>query len=258
MTITFKDESDVIVYALEKLISHARRTQQLFVAQCIWWLASIIGLEQGFINYIDNLRERELQAPIDNRLEAVHPDRIQQIRQERAVSSTPRDLTEDSRLDRILVSAERIGQESSRDRAVVQQGRVNSLPTTKTQLSKARKSKRLQEGKKKQEAERNQRLQKIRATVIRNLSEGTEGIQLSEIRRRRSSGECLRCAWPADRKGAHLVANCRRPIKLDKETANLPKAKGYQKLVELSRQQNLEDDLDQESSSDSSNSDDSL
>jgi len=58
MSITFENENDVIVYALEKVISHARRTQQVFVAQCIWWLALVIGLEQGLINPIDNLRAR--------------------------------------------------------------------------------------------------------------------------------------------------------------------------------------------------------
>jgi hypothetical protein len=87
-------------------------------------------------NHIDNLRERERLASI------VHPDRTQQILSEKAVSSTPRDLTEDLQLDRILGKAEK----------------------------KANKIKRLQEGKRKQEAERNQRLQKIRATVISNLS----------------------------------------------------------------------------------------
>jgi len=170
MTITFQDESDIIVYALEKIISHARRTQQIFVAQCIWWLASIIGLEQGLIIHIDNLREQEWLASFDNKLELIHPDRIQRIQPERAVSSTPRDLTEESRLDRILASAEKAIQESSRDRAIVQQGRVNPLPTSKTQLKKARKLKRLQEENRKQEAARNQRLRKIRSTVIQELS----------------------------------------------------------------------------------------
>jgi hypothetical protein len=56
MTITFENDNDVIVYALEKIISYARRTQQIFVAQCVWWHASIIGLEQGINNYIDNLQ----------------------------------------------------------------------------------------------------------------------------------------------------------------------------------------------------------
>jgi hypothetical protein len=58
MTITFKNDNDIIVYALEKIISYAGKTEQIFVAQCIWWLASIIGLEQGLTIYIDHLRAR--------------------------------------------------------------------------------------------------------------------------------------------------------------------------------------------------------
>jgi len=54
MTITFKNDNNVIVYAFEKVISYAKRTQQIFVAQCVWWLASIIGLEPELIVYIDN------------------------------------------------------------------------------------------------------------------------------------------------------------------------------------------------------------
>jgi len=157
LTITFENESDVIVYAFEKVIVYARRTQHIVVAQCVWWLASVIGLESGLIIYIDNLRRRERLVSVDNQTELVHPDRIQQIQSERAVSSTPRDLTEDLRLNR--------------DRAVVKQGRVNPLPTTKTQLKKARKVKHLQEKNKKQEAERNQRLKEIRSAIIRNFKE---------------------------------------------------------------------------------------
>jgi hypothetical protein len=58
MTITFENDNDVIIYTLEKVISYARKTQQVFVAQCVWWLASIIGLEQGLIKFIDNLQLR--------------------------------------------------------------------------------------------------------------------------------------------------------------------------------------------------------
>jgi hypothetical protein len=186
MTITFEHETDVIIYALEKVISHARRNQQVFVAQCVWWLASIIGLEQGLITFIDKIQSRvevtvnseELEVP-SGRQEAgvpeqsasqVHPDRIPNITQERSVSATPRDLTEDQRLDRILDFAEKVIQESFRDRSNLQYNRVNPLPQTRTQLKKARKVKRLQETIRKQEVERNQRLQEIRAEVIRNLS----------------------------------------------------------------------------------------
>jgi hypothetical protein len=57
-----------------------------------------------------------------------------------------------------------------------------------------------------------------------------EGIPGEELDRRRKERECLRCAWPADRKGKHNTKDCYRPIKLDKGTADFPKAKAYQKM----------------------------
>jgi hypothetical protein len=170
MVVTFENDIDVIVYALEKVISYARRTQQIFVAQCVWWLASIIGLEQGLIAHIDNIEQSGNSDSEQNHLGSIHPDRIQQVEYVRTVSPVPRDLTEDQRLDRILDSAERVIQESFRDRSQIQFNRVNPLPSTKNQLKKARKVKRLQDAKRKEEVERSQRLQKIRATVIENLS----------------------------------------------------------------------------------------
>jgi hypothetical protein len=59
MTITFENDNDVIVYALEKVIFYAKRTQQILVAQCVWWLASVIGLEQSLVNYISNKQARK-------------------------------------------------------------------------------------------------------------------------------------------------------------------------------------------------------
>jgi len=173
MAITFENDNDVIVYALEKIISYARRTQQIFVAQCIWWLASLIGLEKGLENHIDNLQSRsDIQE--DSRREEIVLPTIREVQEaipnRRAVSTVPRDFTEDQRLHRILESAERVIQESFRGRFIVQQGRVNPLPTTKKQLKKARRTKRLEEKDREREVERSQRLREIRATVIRNLS----------------------------------------------------------------------------------------
>jgi len=82
----------------------------------------------------------------------------------------------------------------------------------------------------------------------------TEGIDPSEIQRRKAAGECLRCAWPSDRKGNHRAKDCMRPIKLDKGTASFPKAKEYQKMKVAGLR--LESDSE-ESSSDDSGSDDS-
>jgi hypothetical protein len=57
-----------------------------------------------------------------------------------------------------------------------------------------------------------------------------EGISEKELSRRRKDKECLKCAWPSDRKGKHFSRDCRRPIKLDEGTASFPKAKEYQKM----------------------------
>jgi hypothetical protein len=74
MTITFESDSDIIVYALEKIISFARENQYLFVANCAWWLAGVIGLDSGLIIFIDCLETRK------------------QAYQPREVSTTPRDI----------------------------------------------------------------------------------------------------------------------------------------------------------------------
>jgi len=58
----------------------------------------------------------------------------------------------------------------------------------------------------------------------------TEGIPQCQLGRRKKAWECMRCAWPADRKGKHKPMDCYRPVKTDAWTANCPKAKKYQKL----------------------------
>jgi hypothetical protein len=100
----------------------------------------------------------------------IHPDRVQQILSEEIVSPTPRDLTEDRRLNQALSSAEQVVKESKRDWENRQRNKVNLLPRSKNQLKKARKVKRLQEARTKEEAERNERLQEIQASVIQYLS----------------------------------------------------------------------------------------
>jgi len=156
MTITFETDSDVIVYALEKVISFARENQYLFVANCAWWIAGVIGLDRGLITHIDNLTARKYTVPSEEQSGKVYLDRTHHVISERAISSTPRDLTEDQR----RVPVQRIKH----------QNRINPLPQTKNQLKKARKLKRLQEENRKQEAGRNKRLREIRATVVKNLS----------------------------------------------------------------------------------------
>jgi hypothetical protein len=102
MTVTFENDNDVIVYALKKVISYARRTQQVFVAQCVWWLASFIGLEQGLINHIDNIQSRvEVATAAEEPPEDIPSAEVDQAteinRDPRGVLITPRDIQEDPR-----------------------------------------------------------------------------------------------------------------------------------------------------------------
>jgi len=70
-TITIKGEpltendNAIIVHALECVIAHAKRTQQIFVAQCVWWLALIIGLEQDLVSHIDRLQGQRNTKPAE-------------------------------------------------------------------------------------------------------------------------------------------------------------------------------------------------
>ena len=118
MTITFENDSDVIVYALEKIISYASNTQYLFVANCVWWIAGIIASDDGLRIHIDNLTSQE--------------------RIIRGVSSTPRDIARNTSLDlykqALSSSANYVSDPLRRTR----KGRVNPLPQSKKQLKKAR------------------------------------------------------------------------------------------------------------------------
>jgi hypothetical protein len=106
MTITFEYDSDVIVLALEKILSFARENQYLFLANCVWWLAGITGFDSGLTIFIDNLeiRKRALQP--------------------REVSTTPRDISRD-----VSPSVEYIPDPLRK----TLKGRTNPLPQRKTQ-----------------------------------------------------------------------------------------------------------------------------
>jgi hypothetical protein len=88
MTITFESDKDVIVYALEKIICYARENQYIFLAQSIWWISLILGLQEGLIIHIDYLklrhrikgRESNLTAIGDSEFRYIHPSRLIRLR----------------------------------------------------------------------------------------------------------------------------------------------------------------------------------
>jgi hypothetical protein len=204
------------------------------VAQCVWWLASIVGLEQGLVNYINNLQSRINVTVILEQVPSVGE----------TVSPVPKDNQEDRSQDKILKECEEYLRDSKRLRDIAAlkatgktlTGFINPTAISKKRLGKKDQTK--------------HRLQEKR-------NEETKGIQPSEIKRRHTSGECQRCAWPADRIGAHRVADCRRPINLDTGTADFPKAKEYLKAKQAPQRVSVEEE-NSETSSFEESSDDSL
>jgi hypothetical protein len=65
----------------------------------------------------------------------------------------------------------------------------------------------------------------LKKKALRTFGTQTEGIDGSELRRRKAAGECQRCALPQDRKGSHKTIDCFRWKRLEKGTAPFPKKK---------------------------------
>jgi len=145
------------------------------VAQCVWWLASIVGLEQDLVSHIDRLQGQRNTTPAEQ---------------------LPRDYLQESRRLGKIAALKVSGKTTT--------GRINPTKESKKNL---RRSKR----------------------VAKSAAVEIEGVEISEIKRRKAADECLRCAWPSDRKGNHWIRNCHRPIKLDKGTAPYAKKNQYQK-----------------------------
>jgi len=77
MTISFENDNDIIKYGLMKIISYSRSNQWIFLAQSVWWISSLIGLQIGSVIHIDNLQSRDITV---TRGEIrVHPGRVPQM-----------------------------------------------------------------------------------------------------------------------------------------------------------------------------------
>jgi len=236
MPVTFKNDNDIIVYALECVIAHARQTQQIFVAQCMWWQASIFGLERELVFHLDKLQGEKDTTKLQG-----EGDTIPQEQLPPEVSATPRDLIEDQRIDQVLDCTEQYLRESKRLRksAAVEvsgqtaTGRINPSKRTRKSLRKER------------------RISKVVATnKEKDCNSKIEGIDDSEVKRRKAAGVCLRCAWPSDRKGIHRVKDCVRQVTLDKGTDIIPQGRNYQRPAKSSEGSDPADSFDSKDSTD--------
>jgi len=148
MTITFEDDSAVIIYTFEKVLSYAREIHHYFLGNCIWWIASILALDEKLRYHIDNLAINSKETF-------------------REVSTIPRDIARD-----ISIDTDRRIPEKSVDKYVsdplrrTRKGRANPLPKSKRQLKKARQkeARRIE-----QQANTTIKLINIRQKIIDNL-----------------------------------------------------------------------------------------
>jgi hypothetical protein len=219
MSITFESDKDVIVYALEKIISYARENQYIFLAQSIWWISSILGLQEGLIIHIDNLKirskitEKDLssKATAESESTNIHLSRVNRIQhsdpdysdsEHESISTTETDIHNE-----VINNCEAFLQQSQQERkAVGRFARQESRVIKRKAVRKANKRE-----------------------PIKTFGTQTEGIDGSELHRRKAAGECQRCAWPRDRKGSHKTLDCFRWKRIEKGTAPFPKKKAINK-----------------------------
>ena len=205
MAITFKNDNDIIVYALEKVISYARDNQYTFLAQRVWWIASIIGLQEGLVIHIDNLRARTLvgsPAKLKGRHSpdsSVHASWVAQIQNSTtkysafdtgSISTTETDIHNE-----VANNCEIFVEQSKQERKAIGHRTRQASRIIKWMSKKA----------------------------IKTFSTQMEGIDGSELRRRKAVGECQGCAFPNDREGSHKTMDYFRRKRLEKGTAPPPK-----------------------------------
>jgi len=106
MPISFEEHNEIIIYVLEMIIAYARDNQYIFLARSVWCISSIIGLQQGLIIHIDNLKEQlEASSRVTEGLPKAigvilkitnTSERILINQSDRKISTTPRDIHEES------------------------------------------------------------------------------------------------------------------------------------------------------------------
>jgi hypothetical protein len=217
MPITFESDKDVIVYALEKIISYARDNSYIFLVQSIWWISSVIGLQEGLIIHIDNLKARAIIQTSDQQEELpepsfVHPDRVANLQgSEDSYCTSDGDSISTSETDihnEVIENCEAFLAQSQKERKAV--GRSTRKASRKVKTKAERKARR------------------IAKKPIKTYGTHTEGIDGQELRRRKAAGECHRCAWGRDRKGSHRTLDCFRWKRVVKGTAPFPTKKQNQ------------------------------
>jgi len=149
MSITFEHEADVLLWVFGRLINIFREKQYLFAAQCVWWLAALVRLQPALAYYFDHQ-----EFPLEIRQSATTQSRTilsgnivstLELQERREVSSTLRDIQQESRLLEPENSLDNTSTYIPDRLRRTRKGRVNPRPETKKQLKAARIKKRREE-----------------------------------------------------------------------------------------------------------------
>jgi hypothetical protein len=180
----------------------------IFLAQSIWWISSILRLQEELVIHIDHLKaqkeDRRATIP-DNEISSldigIHPDRLANIQDPDNDNCTSDgdsvSTTETEIHNEIIGNCETYLAQSQQERKA-----IGHITRQASRVIKRKANKR---------------------KPVKTFGTQTEGIDGSELRRRKAAGECQRCAWPRDRKGSHKTLNCFRGKRTDKGTAPFPK-----------------------------------
>jgi len=174
-------------------ISYTRDNHYIFLAQSIWWISSVIGLQKDLVTYIDHLRVRLDIA------KQVAPSSL-------LLESEQWSTSEGDIQDEILRNCEEFREHSRQETKAI--GR-RTFQTCQVVKRKARKQ---------------------NEESVKTFETQTVGITGSEFWQRQAACECQRCAWPDHRKGAHKTNDCIRWIWKEEGTAPFPEAKQSQQL----------------------------
>jgi len=123
----------------------------------------------------------------------------------------------------------------------IRQSKPAEIP--KNQFNKPREYKKKFQNRNDRSDQSQQKNFKMKNKSIKTYAEQVEGMEKTELDRRKSAGVCQRCAWPADQKGAHKTMDCSRWARNEQGTAPFPKAKEYHKL-EVGAHDQEESDID--------------
>jgi hypothetical protein len=155
----------------------------------VWWICSIIGLQEGFVIYIDNLTARSnirhlvvrVEASEYSDLSGVHPSRIARIQDSdidyNASECESNSTTETDIHNKVIDICKAFPEQSKQERKVITRFTRQNCKEVKRKTNMKK--------------------------PIKTFGTQTEGIERGKLRRRKPAGECQRCAWPQDRKGSH-------------------------------------------------------